>query len=381
MQKLIYGAFALGQWACVPGGGGGGGANGAVGEACDGPGDCASSLCIEVGGPAFCSQECSVDADCPDPARFRCLQSFCQPTGGPPAPMSDGGLPIGGAGGGGEGGGQGGAGGVGGGQGGAGGGQGGAGGGQGGAGGGQGGAGGGMVPELACVQIIECQNACPQGDQACIQRCIDDGSGEAQRQYDALFGCLQRECAQAPDINACAVDRCNAEYSECLGMPVAPPPQGDATCASFFDCADMCGDDDACVQACVDALSPQAFQALQTMYGCFDTQGCVQPDNSIDQACAEQRCGAEINACFSGGGPVVPGADLSCQEFAECIFNCADQACQQRCVDAATQVALGQYEAIIDCGTNNMCFDDQGGQDDACLQGNCGAEIAACFPQ
>jgi hypothetical protein len=97
--------------------------------------------------------------------------------------------------------------------------------------------------------------------------------------------------------------------------------------------------------------------------------------NSNDgTTCIEQACGAELNACTS-----------ACDALFECINRCGnDQACGDRCVDAAPRSALEQASAVAQC-YNASCGSDSGGTQGGdtqggatCLETQCGAEYSRC---
>jgi hypothetical protein len=70
-----------------------------------------------------------------------------------------------------------------------------------------------------CGQIIQCLNACNDGDTACANNCRAKGSPAAQSAFNALLSCAQ----QCQD-DACLETRCGAQLQACLGS--APPPGG-----------------------------------------------------------------------------------------------------------------------------------------------------------
>ena len=46
-----------------------------LGESCNTPNDCVSSLCAEVDGIRQCTQACSTEATCPD--GYACFSGYC----------------------------------------------------------------------------------------------------------------------------------------------------------------------------------------------------------------------------------------------------------------------------------------------------------------
>ncbi len=66
-----------------------------------------------------------------------------------------------------------------------------------------------------CMAIIECQQQCPQGDQGCLQSCVNQGNEQGQKLYndylDCVNGCggdqtcVDQQCTQ--QAQACANDK------------------------------------------------------------------------------------------------------------------------------------------------------------------------------
>ena len=53
---------------------------------------------------------------------------------------------------------------------------------------------------LSCVQIFECFRACPQGNRACTEGCMDQGGAESQALVQSVGDCIDR--------NGCQDDQC-----------------------------------------------------------------------------------------------------------------------------------------------------------------------------
>jgi hypothetical protein len=81
------------------------------------------------------------------------------------------------------------------------------------------------------------------------------------------------------------------------------------------------------------------------------------------------------------GPAAVPAGTGTCEDFVSCFTACpqGDGDCVNGCVEASSQQGYDDYNAVIDCGQDNMCFDDQGAGDQACFDDNCAAEQVPCF--
>ena len=73
----------------------------------------------------------------------------------------------------------------------------------------------------SCGEIVNCQNECAPGDQACIDGCIPSGNIDGQAQYVALVYCVQFFCptgSAATCMNFALTDAtlCGEYYQTCL---------------------------------------------------------------------------------------------------------------------------------------------------------------------
>ncbi|UJR86854.1 hypothetical protein [Sandaracinus amylolyticus] len=68
------------------------------------------------------------------------------------------------------------------------------------------------------------------------------------------------------------------------------------------------------------------------------------------------------------------GGALDCAGLLGCAAECADEPCTDGCVARATPDAITRVSALIDCVEREGC-----GEDDACIESRCGAEVASCL--
>ncbi|MDY0058182.1 MAG: putative metal-binding motif-containing protein [Myxococcota bacterium] len=66
-----------------------------------------------------------------------------------------------------------------------------------------------------CSTMYDCMLACETV--RCTNECKAQGSTLARAQYDAMYLCFERECANAWDFQSCALAECDAEITACLG--------------------------------------------------------------------------------------------------------------------------------------------------------------------
>ncbi len=207
---------------------------------------------------------------------------------------------------------------------------------------------------LSCEEMFGCMDACPEGDQDCAQNCYNEGSREAQGQYQAIYECIDEFCAELEGdawvqcANASLADeaQCKAQWDTCF--PPAPP--GDLTCAQMFQCISTC-EDQACARACFQDGTAEAQAQYEAIYECFDQFCGTIEDEDAWLECAnasiadEAQCKGVWEACQGS----MPEGTLTCEEMFGCISACEDQACAQECYADGTSEARAQYEAIYDC--------------------------------
>jgi hypothetical protein len=76
---------------------------------------------------------------------------------------------------------------------------------------------------LSCLQIFDCARPCTEGDTACEEGCLGQGSAAARTATNALVDCFAKNgCAVA----ACISANCATELEACIdqSMPVASAP-------------------------------------------------------------------------------------------------------------------------------------------------------------
>ncbi|MCB9552736.1 MAG: hypothetical protein H6705_12820 [Myxococcales bacterium] len=104
-------------------------------------------------------------------------------------------------------------------------------------------------------------------------------------------------------------------------------------------------------------------------------------DTGPPLACQLAGCPAD-EICLDSGDCVTPSALAdaaeACVALDECLAPCFDQPCYDACGRLAGNLAVGRYNALVQCVQFNDCFRPSGGVDVPCLRDNCGAEHDAC---
>ena len=153
--------------------------------------------------------------------------------------------------------------------------------------------------EASCGEIIDCLNACPEGDMNCPRSCVETGTAEGQGLLFAIFECFEGTVANgqcAEDDLMCQNMACQGDLLACInsGPAPEPPAPGSLSCAEVFGCVQRCGQTDAqCQQACFNGVSAEESGALEAVLTCFEGPAAM----CMDQACVEMACGAELQAC------------------------------------------------------------------------------------
>ena len=236
---------------------------------------------------------------------------------------------------------------------------------------GQGFVGSGCTSDTECASGL-CRPYGPNGETICAEACG-----------------AERTC---PAGSACNEDGLCEPGGPQVPSPADPtpnPPIGPAldTCAGIVQCLQDCGSDDvACQQACVDSADEESRTLYEAAAECIRMSGCEGSDN----ACINQACGDEINACFASPEPEPgpepepepepvdpPQQDLSCADILTCLQACgaANNECNEDCLARGTPEALAGFNAATECIQNSGC----GPNDQACISAACNDEINACL--
>ncbi|MBM4386337.1 MAG: hypothetical protein FJ088_01280 [Deltaproteobacteria bacterium] len=151
----------------------------------------------------------------------------------------------------------------------------------------------------SCAEIAGCieQNQCQ--DQQCLVNCYNQGSPEAQTQFNEFSQCLANKCGaftqeQPTQYTLCLYENCKDPYEACLGTI----PSGDKKCMDVLNCMNGCGNppQETCVQGCLSSGTYDAQLKLLKIGACIE-KNCSNSSNI--QQCAQQKCMSEVLACYS----------------------------------------------------------------------------------
>jgi len=114
-----------------------------------------------------------------------------------------------------------------------------------------------------CVELGACASTCARAadPRACEAECSRAAPEASRGRHARRWACLELRCASASacgvsepaPCDTCARARCGSEFLDCYGQP---------ECRSAAVCANRCGKDGACVDACVAGVSVAARDAF-----------------------------------------------------------------------------------------------------------------------
>ncbi|MBM4354036.1 MAG: hypothetical protein FJ109_09625 [Deltaproteobacteria bacterium] len=242
-----------------------------------------------------------------------------------------------------------------------------------------------VEPDKDCKWIFDCFDTCPEGDQACLQNCVNEASLPAQMAYNNLmqclsdsgyFDCLDQFPEGSEELEAClekAFEPCLDYYYECF--------HGDLDCQEMNQCFNACpevpeGQPNPCISDCWSSGTVEAQKAYTAIIECLEAQGywdCAQGDNKC-LSDAEAACSAEFDVCF-------PPGTLTCKEIFDCMDTCAptDQPCFSNCYQSGTKEAQNMFGEIVDCIIAECGEQATPECEDAALKGTCSQQYNECL--
>ncbi|MCG3174274.1 MAG: hypothetical protein GMKNLPBB_02502 [Myxococcota bacterium] len=220
-----------------------------------------------------------------------------------------------------------------------------------------------------------------------FHRAMADCFGAGSPQHQAALS-LRDETACSGELSTF---RCTRDAGGATDTGGFDAGGGTKPCPTTLTCANRCQQGDSqCITGCIDADGPACRQCVTVFQQCVQRSGCA-PD---DDACMEQKCGVELNACFPAGGGTSDGGTTdtggtdagggggpACPNISRCLRGCGDNdsACVQKCIQNDGPACSSCIRSYQDCATRNGC-NTGGPADEKCLEDKCGREYAACFP-
>jgi hypothetical protein len=277
---------------------------------------------------------------------------------------------------------------------------------------------------LACGGVYACAEPCVT-DMGCINACVAAAcDAAASDAFNALTGCAAaacwRECgtgSAAPGCGECVAASCGDQLAACdadvcdgaTGDPTEDPtgdPTGDPTeeptdeppgevgidCLAISDCADDCGTNTSCMDACEVGACASAIAAFEAISSC-GAGACwstcmMGPSAPACTDCVANHCAAQIATCEANvceaDDTVTPEPEAgSCAAIAGCAHGCSgsgDSYCITQCRNQGCPTSQVALDAIVGCLETSCGFDCIlfGDYCDRCLETNCAAHLDNC---
>jgi len=179
-----------------------------------------------------------------------------------------------------------------------------------------------------CLDIYECIVACPDDDDACPPFCFDQGTDQAQDEYDAWLTCLGD--AGYFDCPAGDSECTSAAFQTCLPV-VKACLHGELTCGEIFDCQqlDCASGDSTCVNTCYWNGTIEMQDNYDLMMDCF-TAAC--PDG-LTYTCIEESL---LGDCAQWATTCWDGCEDGCEAGTHCLYGGCGQWCDVTCPEGFT---------------------------------------------
>jgi hypothetical protein len=261
--------------------------------------------------------------------------------------------------------------------------------------------------------VLECSYGCGSVENYnCLQACGQEGCDSAQTLIQDVLYCAAMSCYQecqtdlqdagcqscigascSDELAACLADDCPVPTTEtnctdeedndldgdtdCEDTDCADHPScltEELTCSGVFTCAESCGTDYQCVQACRDAGCQSAQQVVDALLQtCGQSCGmtCMGGLGSAEcQTCLASSCPNEYAACQEDDCTGTFSFEWSCGDDADndgdTLIDCDDDDCTG---SPACQVGGDNCSEILACVDTCQSWDNQCRQ--ACYQAGC----------
>ncbi len=172
------------------------------------------------------------------------------------------------------------------------------------------------VGSETCRQTLECALYC-DGD-ACASDCLVEAPAADVALVSAVMDCLS-DCPDGPERGQCIADTCFAPYHACYSRGES----GTASCAQTWTCFGDCGDEPACLDACLANTSLNGLQQFVAVEVCSDTYvttQCAQPD--CDALALSTVCESAFLSCLDSDLPAVTNEmTAACEQSATCNWS------------------------------------------------------------
>ncbi|MEL6177970.1 MAG: hypothetical protein AAFS10_03410 [Myxococcota bacterium] len=216
-----------------------------------------------------------------------------------------------------------------------------------------------------CPEGYRCYSDTGEPPGVCVLECTDDPSVCEGGTFCAFFGNVGI-CLEGDDPSNGVAPGFNNGTGGLNNMTTGPD---DALCeeaCSYIEACTLqiCDVPVSNLSNCV-ALCQQQPEGFQGVFGL----DCGTINQNL---CAQNADVADACACSDLVDPV--DRELSCAELLECLQDCDDTSCGQRCLDNTTPEGQSHYNSLVSCA-QERCPQQEGN----CIQRRCGEEVEACI--
>ena len=210
-------------------------------------------------------------------------------------------------------------------------------------------------PEAGTDAFESCQATCfsdESGD--CPNTCISKLEPATQINLAEFQTCTKSNCSASIDDEAyyeCVLSDCLEEYSSCFYT-------GTLDCGEFYyECANDCGDDEACITLCKDAMSGQGYADAVTWDTCRNDLCDLDGDGVMDSDSCYYL--ASFFACSDEAGTCIP-AHLTkdqgtCADITDCLLSCVtfeESSCVLNCLELVGESNEDEVSGLVSCMVN-----------------------------
>ncbi|MCC6619893.1 MAG: S1 family peptidase [Deltaproteobacteria bacterium] len=212
--------------------------------------------------------------------------------------------------------------------------------------------------DQSCEDVYACSVACQSFD--CLNRCLAEGTADAQAQYQALQGCLRSRCNEHDTevgATACAHLECREVVDACF-----PRATGPISCGDVDRCTAMCpAIDVACPGDCYDQGTVDAQGAYDALALCL-AEACGEASDAA--ACRAASCAGEDAIC-NPPAPRAEGESCAAGEACAAGLTCEGGVCTapcgaELCGNGADDDCDGEVDEGCDGGVGARAVTDEG---------------------
>ena len=223
-----------------------------------------------------------------------------------------------------------------------------------------------FLDSTGCGELMDCQSACDDYDDYCIDQCVALAPPEAIALQDAWFVCLEDAGYWDCWDWECAIDT----YGECITFGVQCF-EGEKSCAWVYECLAGCANgDSSCGEDCMWKGNQAGIDVFWDFWTCY----ALYCGDATDFDCMVETiygvCQGEYEACSESCLPVCAGK--------ECGPDGCDGSCGQ-CAPGLSCTEEGQCVCIPECD-GKQCGDDGCGEECGECEKSSSCDAGQCVP-